>query len=395
MSRKICVVTGTRAEYGLLRWVMQGIKDEPGLMLQVIATGMHLSPEFGLTYRAIEQDGFRIYRKVEMLMSSDTAVGIAKSMGLGMIGFADAFAQLQPDLIVVLGDRFEIFSAVSAALVACIPVAHLHGGETTEGAFDEALRHSITKMSHLHFVAAEPYRQRVVQLGEHPARVFLVGGLGIDSIKRLKLLSRPALEASLGIALGKKNLLITFHPVTLESATASDQMQELLDALSVLDDTRLIFTLPNADNDGRMLIGMIEQFVAAHPNACAYPSLGQLRYLSCMSLVDGVVGNSSSGLLEAPSFRKGTVNIGDRQQGRLKAGSIIDCEPKCASITVAIKRLYSKEFQQSLDRIVNPYGEGGASSRVVEILKSASLDGIVRKSFYDLFLTPMTMKSDK
>jgi len=387
MTRKICVITGTRAEYGLLRWVMQGIQDDLGLTLQVIATGMHLSPEFGLTYRAIEQDGFQIDRKVEMLMSSDTAVGIAKSMGLGIIGFADAFAQLQPDLIVVLGDRFEIFSAVSAALVARIPVAHLHGGETTEGAFDEALRHSITKMSHLHFVAAEPYRQRVIQLGEDPDRVFLVGGLGLDSIKRLQLLARPELEASLGMAFAEKNLLITFHPVTLESATASDQMRELLNALAALDDTRLIFTLPNADNDGRALIDMIEQFVAGHPNARSYPSLGQLRYLSCMALVDGVVGNSSSGLLEAPSFRKGTVNIGDRQQGRLKAGSVIDCEPRCASIGAAIKHLYSEDFQQGLDRVVNPYGEGGASVRVVEILKNASLDGIVRKSFYDLSAT--------
>ena len=228
MSRKICVITGTRAEYGLLRWVMQGIKDDPELILQIIATGMHLSPEFGLTYQAIEQDGFQIDRKVEMLTSSDTSVGIAKSMGLGMIGFADALTQLQPDIIVVLGDRFEIFATVSAALVARIPVAHLHGGETTEGAFDEALRHSITKMSHLHFVAAEVYRQRVIQLGEQPERVFLVGGLGIDNIKRLSLLNKAELEQSLDFKLGNKNLLITFHPVTLETATAADQMQMLL-----------------------------------------------------------------------------------------------------------------------------------------------------------------------
>ncbi|MBF0219306.1 MAG: UDP-N-acetylglucosamine 2-epimerase (hydrolyzing), partial [Gammaproteobacteria bacterium] len=279
--RKICIITGTRAEYGLLRWVMQGIQDDPELTLQIIATGMHLSPEFGLTYQAIEQDGFQIDRKVEMLTSSDTAVGIAKSMGLGLIGFADALNELQPDLIVVLGDRFEIFAAVSAALVARIPVAHLHGGEITEGAVDEALRHSITKMSHLHFVAAEAYRKRVIQLGEQPDRVFLVGGLGIDSIKRLQLLDRAALEASLAFKLGHKNLLITFHPVTLESATAADQMAELLVALAVLKDTHLIFTLPNADTDGRALIKMVNQFVVKHPNARAYTSLGQLRYLSC------------------------------------------------------------------------------------------------------------------
>ena len=382
--RKICVITGTRADYGLLRWVMQGIKDDPELTLQVIATGMHLSPEFGLTYREIEQDGFRIGRKVEMLTSSDTPVGIAKSMGLGLIGFADALNELRPDLIVVLGDRFEIFAAVSAALVARIPVAHLHGGETTEGAFDEALRHSITKMSHLHFVAAEEYRRRVIQLGEQPERVFLVGGLSIDNIKRLKLLDRAALEASLDFKLGRKNLLITFHPVTLETATAADQMAELLASLDALKDTRLIFTLPNADTDGRALIKMLEQFVAQHSNARAYTSLGQLRYLSCIAHVDGVVGNSSSGLLEAPSFQKGTINIGDRQRGRLQAESVINCEPTRQSISAALERLYNAKFKASLGQVRNPYGEGGASEKVVETVKQYAIDGIAKKVFYDL-----------
>ena len=382
--RKICVITGTRAEYGLLRWVMQGIKDDPELTLQIIATGMHLSPEFGLTYRDIEQDGFKIDSKVEMLTSSDTSVGIAKSMGLGLIGFADALQDIKPDLIVVLGDRFEIFSAVSAALVARIPVAHLHGGELTEGAFDDALRHSITKMSHLHFVAAEEYRQRVVQLGEQPDRVFLVGGLGIDNIKRLKLFDREALEASLDFKLGSKNLLITFHPVTLEAATASEQMAQLLLALAELEDTQLIFTMPNADTGGRVLIRMVEEFVAQHTNARAYTSLGQLRYLSCISHVDGVVGNSSSGLAEVPSFRKGTINIGDRQRGRLQATSVINCEPTRQSIESALKKLYSTVFQMSLSKVTNPYGEGGASEKVVEIIKNHALDGMVKKTFYDL-----------
>lgn len=384
MTRKICVVTGTRAEYGLLRWVMQGIRDDHELTLQIIATGMHLSPEFGLTYREIEQDGFQIDRKVEMLTSSDTPVGIAKSMGLGMIGFADALNELRPDLLVVLGDRFEIFAAVSAALVARIPVAHLHGGETTEGAFDEALRHSITKMSHLHFVAAEEYRRRVIQLGEQPDRVFLVGGLGIDSIKRLKLLDRAELAASLDFKLGQKNLLITFHPVTLETATAAEQMAELLAALAEVHDTQLIFTMPNADTGARELIGMVEQFVAQHPNARAYTSLGQLRYLSCIAHVDGVVGNSSSGLLEVPSFRKGTINIGDRQRGRLQAASVINCEPTQLSIESALERLYSADFQVSLSQVRNPYGGGGASEKVVETLKHSSVDGIAKKAFYDL-----------
>jgi GDP/UDP-N,N'-diacetylbacillosamine 2-epimerase (hydrolysing) len=384
MTRKICIITGTRAEYGLLRWVMQGIKDDPDLTLQVIVTGMHLSPEFGLTYREVERDGFQIDRKVEMLTSSDTPVGIAKSMGLGMIGFADALSELRPDLIVVLGDRFEIFAATAAALVARIPVAHLHGGETTEGAFDEALRHSITKMSHLHFVAATEYRQRVIQLGEQPERVFLVGGLGIDNIRRLKLLDRAELEASLDFKLGPKNLLITFHPVTLESATAASQMAELLSVLAELHDTHLVFTLPNADTDGRALIRMVEQFVARQPNARAYTSLGQLRYLSCIAHADGVVGNSSSGMAEVPSFRKGTINIGDRQRGRLQAASVIYCEPSRQSIAAALERLYDTDFQASLSSVRNPYGEGGASERVVETLKNYAIDGIVKKAFYDL-----------
>jgi GDP/UDP-N,N'-diacetylbacillosamine 2-epimerase (hydrolysing) len=384
MARKICVITGTRADYGLLRWVMQGIKDDSDLTLQVIATGMHLSPEFGLTYREIEQDGFQIDCKIEMLTSSDTAVGIAKSMGLGLIGFADALNELKPDLIVVLGDRFEIFTAVSAALVARIPVAHLHGGETTEGAFDESLRHSITKMSHLHFVAAEEYRQRVIQLGEQPERVFLVGGLGVDNIKRTKLLDRSELETSLGFKLAQKNLLVTFHPVTLENATAADHMTELLAALAELKDTQLIFTLPNADTDGRVLIKMIEQFVARYANAHAYTSLGQLRYLSCIAQVDGVVGNSSSGLLEVPSFNKGTINIGDRQRGRLLATSVINSAPTQQSIAVALKKLYSVDFQESLSKVRNLYGEGGASEKIVTTIKNYAIDDIAKKAFYDL-----------
>ena len=387
MSRKICVVTGTRAEYGLLQWVMQGIRDDLNLTLQVIATGMHLSPEFGLTWRQIERDGFAIDHKVEMLTSSDSSVGIAKSMGLGMIGFADAFQALKPDLVLVLGDRFEIFAAVSAALVARIPVAHLHGGEATEGLIDEAIRHSITKMSHLHFVAAEEYRRRVIQLGEQPGNVHLVGGLGIDSIKRISLLSRDELEDSLNFSLGAKSLLVTFHPVTLETATAEDQMAELLAALAELKGTQLIFTLPNSDTDGRALITMVQDFVSTHPNARCYTSLGQLRYLSTLALVDGVVGNSSSGLAEVPSFRKGTINIGDRQRGRLMANSVINCDPERSSIGAALRTLYSHSFQASLAAVTNPYGEGGASEKIVAHIKTADLDGILKKRFYNCGLS--------
>jgi len=384
VKRKICVITGTRAEYGLLRWVMEGIHKEETLTLQIIATGMHLSPEFGLTFKNIEKDGFKIDRKIEMLTSSDTSVGIAKSMGLGLIGFADALNDLKPDLIVVLGDRFEIFAAVSAAMVARIPIAHIHGGEATEGLIDEAIRHSLTKMSHLHFVAAKEYQSRVIQLGEQPENVFLVGGVGIDNIKRINFLEKNELEECLGLKLGKKSLLITFHPVTLESKTAVEQMEELLAAVEALKDTLLIFTLPNADTDGRKLITLIHEFVAQHTNAHAYTSLGQIRYLSCIKYVDGIVGNSSSGLLEVPSFKKGTINIGERQRGRLQASSVINCEPTRKSITKALQKLYSHEFQVSLENTVNPYGEGGASEKIVSTVKSVALDNLLKKRFYDI-----------
>ena len=381
--KTICVVTGTRAEYGLLRWVMEGIRQSPCLELQVIATGMHLSPEFGLTVRAIEDDGFRVDRRVEMLLSSDTAVGVTKSMGLGMIGFADALAELKPDLVLVLGDRYEIFAAAAAAMIARVPIAHLHGGETTEGAFDEAIRHSITKMAHLHFVAAEEYRRRVIQLGEAPERVFQVGGLGIDSILRLQLLTRSELEEALDFKLAPRNLLITFHPVTLEQNTSATQMDELLAALATLADTGLIFTMPNADTEGRVLFQQIQDFCATHPQARAYTSLGQLRYLSCLRYVDGVVGNSSSGLTEAPSFSKGTVNIGDRQRGRLRATSVIDCQPQAAAIAGAIDRLFSPDFQARLAGVKNPNGSGGASDAIVALLEQADLNPLLKKQFYD------------
>jgi GDP/UDP-N,N'-diacetylbacillosamine 2-epimerase (hydrolysing) len=383
MNRKVCVVTGTRAEYGLLRWVMEGIQQASDLELQLIVTGMHLSPKYGLTYREIEKDGFGIDQKIEMPLDSDTPPGVAKSMGLGLIGFGESLQKLQPDLMLVLGDRFEILSAVVAALIARIPVAHLHGGESSEGAFDEAIRHSITKMSHLHFVATEEYRKRVIQLGEHPDRVFLVGGLGIDNIKKLDLLERPVLETALGFELGAKNLLITFHPVTLEKGASALQMAELLAALEELKDTHLIFTMPNADTESRVLFDMIEQFVSNHPNSRAYTSLGQLNYLSCVKHVDGVVGNSSSGLIEAPSFGKGTINIGDRQRGRLKAESVIDCDPDQGSIAIAIQRLYSQEFHQMLKTVENPYGNGGASKRVVETLTKVPIKDVLKKRFFD------------
>lgn len=385
MSRKICVVTGTRAEFGLLRWLMQEIQHEPDLELQVLATGMHLSPEFGLTYREIEQAGFVINAKVEMLISADTATAVTKSMGLGLISYADVYERLAPDLIVVLGDRFEIFAATAAALIAGIPVAHLHGGETTEGAFDEAIRHSITKMSHLHFVAAEEYKRRVIQLGEQPERVFLVGGLGVDAIKRIKLLDREALEESLGFKFGPRNLLITFHPVTLEGQISSgQQMAELLAALSKLDDTHLLFTMPNADTSGRELSAMLNQFAATRQNVRVYTSLGQLRYLSCMKYVDAVVGNSSSGLAEAPSMGIATINIGDRQKGRLSATSVINCESTQQGISEALSTVFDSSFRSTLTSTKNPYGSGGASEKIAKTIKNYDLKNLLKKSFFNL-----------
>ena len=382
--KKICVITGRRAEYGLLRWLMDGIARSDKLELQIVATGAHLSPEFGLTFREIEADGFRIDRKVEMLLSSDTSLGITKSMGVAMIGFADALAELAPDMVLLLGDRYEIFSAAAAATIARIPVAHLHGGETTEGAFDEAMRHSITKMAQLHFVAADEYRRRVVQLGEDPTRVFQVGGLGIDNMLKLDLLDRPALEAALDFSLAERNLLVTFHPATLDKGSATAQMEELLAALDTLENTHLILTLPNADTQGRILGQMVEAYVAQRPNARAYASLGQLRYLSAVAQVDAVVGNSSSGLVEVPSFHKATINIGDRQKGRLKAASVIDCEPQRESIKAALAMAYSTEFQMTLRETCNPYGEGGGSEKVLRILENYDFSNSLKKMFHDL-----------
>ena len=382
--KKICVITGTRAEYGLLKWLMLGIDKSSDLQLQIIATGMHLSPEFGLTYKEIEKDDFSIDKKIEMLVSSDTPNGISKSIGLGMIGFSDALYELCPDAVVVLGDRFEILSAAISSMVLRIPLIHIHGGEATEGLIDEPIRHSITKMSHLHFVATDEYRKRVIQLGENPKRVIQVGGLGVDSIKKIKLLNKSELEKVLNFKFNKKNLLVTFHPVTLEKNTSEKQMSELFDSLSILKDTNIIFTMPNSDTDGRILFSMINNFSKNNKNCKAFTSLGQTNYFSCLKYVDGVVGNSSSGIIEVPTFKKGTVNIGDRQKGRIKAKSVIDCEPTKDSISKAIKKLYSNNFQHKLENVLNPYGKGGASSKIVKNLEKLSFDGIIKKQFYDI-----------
>ena len=386
--RKVCVITGTRAEYGLLYLLMKGLKEEKAVNLMVVVTGSHLSPEFGLTYSEIEKDGFNIDRKVEMLLSADTSSAISKSTGLGIIGFADVFADLNPDIIVVLGDRFEILAACIAATFARIPIAHFSGGEATEGLIDEPIRHSITKMSHLHFVAAKEYENRVIQMGESPERVYLVGGMGIDNIKELPLYEKLDLEKQLNFKFGKKNILVTFHPVTLEFATANEQFTNLLKVLSDLNEIKIIFTNPNADTEGRLLIPQIEDFVAKNSNrSISFVSLGQLKYLSTLQYIDAIVGNSSSGLAEAPSFKIGTINIGDRQRGRLKAESIIDCDPNEDDIKKAFRKLYSQEFQRKLLKVQSPYGAGGASKKSIEIIKNIDLKNILKKKFFNIKLS--------
>ncbi|MCH8043501.1 MAG: UDP-N-acetylglucosamine 2-epimerase (hydrolyzing) [Planctomycetes bacterium] len=383
--KNICVVTGTRAEYGLLRGIMTEIERDESLRLQIIATAAHLSHEFGYTVDEIEQDGFTVDRRVEMLLSGDTAGAITKSTGLALIGFSDALEDLRPDLMVLLGDRYEILAAATAALFHKIPLAHVHGGETTEGAFDEAIRHAVTKMSHLHFTTTEVYRRRVIQLGEQPERVFNVGGLGVDAIKRIELLGRDELEESLGHQFGPKNLLVTYHPVTLGERSSAEEFGELLTAIDRQKETRVIFTKPNADTDGRAISDMIDNYVAANrERTISFVSMGQQRFFSALQFVDAMLGNSSSGLLEAPMFRIGTVNIGDRQKGRIGADSVIDCEPTAESISSALETLYSPEFQENLRTVVSPYGEGGAAVKIVQTIAQTDLRGIVKKSFHDL-----------
>jgi len=384
--RRVCVVSSSRADYGLLRSTMQIIQEDQKLQLQIIATGMHLHIKYGNTYKEIEIDGFKIDHKVKMLSNLDTPNAIIKSMGKGSIKFADVLLDLKPDLLIVLGDRFEILTVVSAALVACIPVAHLHGGESTEAVIDEAIRHSITKMSHLHFVATDDYRNRVIQLGEQPNKVFNVGGLGVDNIKNTKLLNKIELEKLLDFKFAEKNLLITFHPITLEKNVEEKQFKQLLLALKLLKKTNIIFTLPNADRNGEVIANLIRNFVLNNKNSRAFSSLGQLKYLSCVKFVDGVIGNSSSGLLEVPSFKKGTINIGDRQKGRAQASSIINCKPEKKSIGLALKKLYSIKFKKQLISTKNPYGDGGASKKIVKIIRTFNLTNILKKKFYDLNL---------
>lgn len=383
MRRKVAVFTGTRAEYGLLYWVMKDIQASELLDLQVIVSAMHLSPEFGETWRQIEADGFPVDAKVEMLLSSDTPVGVVKSMGLGTIGYADALDRLKPDMLVVLGDRFEALSVVQAALVMRIPVAHLHGGEITEGAYDDAIRHAITKMSNLHFTAAEQYRQRVIQMGEAPETVFNVGAVGLDHLLRNPPMSPEELSESLGFELKQPYFLVTYHPVTLAEEDPEVSFRALLSALDRFPDHQVILTYPNADNGGRAIIPILEQYAReSRERVLAIPSLGFRRYLSALSRASAMIGNSSSGIIEAPAFGVPTVNIGSRQLGRLAAESIVHCAPNEAAILDAIDLALTPEFKARAQHVRNPYGQGNAAARIVELIEHYSSPFI--KHFHDL-----------
>ncbi|MDF2413350.1 UDP-N-acetylglucosamine 2-epimerase [Aeromonas sp. 1HA1] len=384
MAKTIAVFTGTRAEYGLLYWLMKDIAADPELDFRLIVSGTHLSPEFGLTYQQIEQDGFKIDERIEMLLSSDTSVGVVKSMGVALLGLADALARQQPDILVILGDRFEALAAAQAAMLQRIPVAHLHGGEITEGAYDDAIRHAITKLSYLHFTAAEPYRQRVIQLGEAPERVFNVGAVGLDHIAKTQLLSMDELQSSLGFTLDSPFFVVTYHPVTLADEAAEESFRALLAALDQFPAHQVILTYPNADDGGRAIIPLLVQY-AAEKNArvLAIPSLGYRRYLSAVKHSAAVIGNSSSGIIEVPSLGVPTINIGQRQQGRLAAQSVLHCEANSMAITQCIALALQP---MAPDAYINPYGVGDASSQIVARLKYLTTPTI--KQFHDLDRSP-------
>jgi len=386
MKKKVCVLTATRAEYGLLKPVIRKLRTYESLDVRVVATGAHLSPEFGLTYREIEQDGIPIDRKIEILLSSDTPSSISKSMGLALMGFADYFSELQPDLLVVLGDRYETLAVCCAAMNQRIPIAHLYGGETTEGAVDEAYRHAITKLSYLHFTSTEQYRKRVIQLGEDPSRVFNVGALGVENILKVPLLSKQELEKSLGFPLGDQYIVVTYHPVTLETESSEADFKALLEALDAFPDLGILFTKANADVDGRIINELIDAYVSCHPNTIAVGSLGTKRYLSAVKHSAAVIGNSSSGIIEVPSLHVPTVNIGDRQKGRLMADSVVNCKPTTKDIAGALHYALSEEGKNKAASTNNPYGAGDTAKLVCETIHQHVLadSHTLKKAFHDL-----------
>lgn len=385
IHKKVAVFTGTRAEYGLLFWLLKDIQSDPDLTLQLLVSGMHLSPEFGDTYKQIEKDGFKIDEKIEILLSSDSPVGTAKSMGLGVLGFADALSRLAPDVLVILGDRFEALAAAQTSMILRIPIIHLHGGEITEGAYDDAIRHAITKLSYLHGTSTDEYRNRVIQLGESPERVKNVGAIGLDHLNRGSFMTISELSESLNFDLTRPYFVVTYHPVTLGDESPEDSFQALLDALDEYPNHQIILTYPNADDGGRRIIPMLEAYAAKQPNrVLAIPSLGQIRYLSSVKHAVAVIGNSSSGIIEVPAFDVPTVNIGSRQKGRLAAKSVLNCEPSLTSITEAISDAVKRNYKLDGETIINPYGQGNTSGQVIEMLKSLHFER--SKAFHDLAL---------
>ena len=386
MKKTICIVTGTRAEYGLLSPILKQLIATNSFELKVVVTGMHLSEDFGLTYKEIEADGISIDAKIDVLQNDDSNKAMSKAIGIGVIGFAEYFDKNQPDMVVVLGDRFEIFAAAIAAAVACIPIAHLYGGETTEGAVDEFFRHSITKMSYLHFTSTEQYRQRVINMGEAPDRVFNVGATGVENILSMPLMTKDELARSIDFDLNSPYALVTFHPVTLEKNTATKQFDDLLSALDETNGLNYIFTKANADANGRAINKKIDAYCEEKGNAIAFTSMGALRYLSAMKYCEMVIGNSSSGIMETPSFKKPTINIGDRQKGRICAKSVISCEPDKHSIIKSIDKARSQQFLQEIANQISPYGDGKTSEKIVAVIKDLlDNDKInLKKSFYDV-----------
>lgn len=383
MKRKIAVFTGTRAEYGLLFWLMHDLQASDDFDLQVLVSGSHLSPEFGLTYKEIEQQGFSVSRKVEILLSSDTPVGVLKGLGLGLIGFADALEDMSTDALIILGDRFEALAAAQAAMLLGIPILHIHGGEITQGAYDDAIRHAITKLSYLHCTATDKYRDRVIQLGENPDRVFNFGAIGLDHLKRSQLISREELSADLNFDLSEKYLLVTYHPATFASEDPEISFNAIISALEDYSEFKIIFTYPNADEGGRKIISIIEGYVAANSErAIAIKSMGQIRYLSALKYASAVLGNSSSAIIEAPSFYLPSINIGERQKGRIYASSVLHCAADAKSISKTLMESQKKEHLDLCSNVVNPYGEGNVSNRLVRLLKSVDLKS--RKIFYDM-----------
>lgn len=385
--KRIGIMTGTRAEYGLLKPLMQEINKDNDLELYLIVSGMHLSPEFGMTYQEIEEDGFEINAKVEMLLSSDSPAGISKSIGLGVIGFADEFQRADLDMLILLGDRYEALSAAICAMVMRIPIAHLHGGELTEGAIDEGIRHSITKMSYLHFTSTEQYRNRVIQLGENPERVFYVGALGVENIKKINLMTKEELERSIHFEIDENTVVVTYHPVTLENNTVEEQFLNLLKVLDRNPKIRMIFTKANADTNGRIVNELIDKYAAQNSErACAFVSLGQKRYLSALKYCRIVIGNSSSGIIEAPSFGKPIINIGDRQKGRICADSVINCGYTQQEIQQAMETALTEEFENKARNCRNPYEKENTAANIISVIKDYLLNDKInlKKRFYDL-----------